>query len=120
MRIKLDENMPRDAAVRLREEGHDVMSVVDEGLGGEKDPPVLKAASDEGRILLTFDLDFANIREFPLGTHAGIVVFRLQDQRWKTLKGPLNRALAKGGLDDMAGGLAIVSEARIRYKRSKT
>ncbi len=118
--MKLDENMPRDAAAQLRQKGHDVMTVVDEGLGGETDPPVLRAAADEGCILLTFDLDFANIRQFPPGTHAGIVVFRLQDQRWKTLKQPLLRMLAEGILDDLAGGLAMVSEARIRFKRPKS
>jgi predicted nuclease of predicted toxin-antitoxin system len=80
---------------RLRDDGHDVETVIDEGLGGEDDPPVLQAATDEGRILLTFDLDFADIRQYPPGTHAGIVVFRLKDQRWATLKGPLDRLLAR-------------------------
>ena len=75
MRFKLDENMPRDAATRLIDEGYDVETVIGEGLGGEDDPPVLRAATDEGRILLTFDLDFADIRRYPPGTHAGIVVF---------------------------------------------
>jgi predicted nuclease of predicted toxin-antitoxin system len=81
LRFKLDENMPRDAATRLSDEGYDVETVIGEGLGGEDDPPVLRAATDEGRILLTFDLDFADIRRYPPGTHAGIVVFRLKDQR---------------------------------------
>jgi len=120
LRFKLDENMPRDAATRLGEEGHDVATVVDEGLGGEEDPPVLKAATDERRILLTFDLDFADIRQYPPGTHAGIVVFRLQDQRWTTLKRPLSRLLAQGGLAGLASGLAIVDESRVRYRRPKT
>jgi predicted nuclease of predicted toxin-antitoxin system len=51
VRFKLDENMPRDAATRLSDEGHDVETVIDEGLGGEDDPPVLQAATDESRIL---------------------------------------------------------------------
>jgi predicted nuclease of predicted toxin-antitoxin system len=117
LRFKLDENMPRDAATRLRNEGFDVETVIDEGLGGEDDPPVLRAATDEGRILFTFDLDFADIRRYPPGTHAGIVVFRLKDQRWATLEGPLGQLLAKGGLIDLANGLAIVDGARVRYRR---
>jgi predicted nuclease of predicted toxin-antitoxin system len=97
----------------------DMMSrqLSEKGLGGERDPPVLKAAADEGRILLTFDLDFADIRQYPPGTHAGIVVFRLQDQRWATLEGPLRRLLAKGGFVDLSNGLAIVDGARVRYRR---
>ena len=62
MKFKLDENMPADLATHLREAGHDVTGVVEEGLGGEDDPPVLTAATAEGRILLTFDLDFPDVR----------------------------------------------------------
>ncbi len=58
VKFKLDENMPADAAKQLRADGHDVMDVVEEGLGGEDDPPVLRAATAEKRILLTYDLAF--------------------------------------------------------------
>ena len=119
MILKLDENLPADLSSWLRAEGHDVTDVVEEGLGGEADPPVLKAATAEGRILLTFDLDFADIRHYPPGTHAGIVVFRLQDQRWKTLQTPVERLLAGGSLDRLEKGLAVVDETRVRYKRAK-
>ena len=101
MKFKLDENMPADLAGWLRAEGHDVADVVEEGLAGEDDRPVAKVATAEGRILLTFDLDFADIRHYPPGSHAGIVVFRLQDQRWKTLQPPVKRLLAGGSLDGL-------------------
>jgi predicted nuclease of predicted toxin-antitoxin system len=119
VKVKLDENMPADLASRLRHAGHDVVDVMEEGLAGEDDPPILKAATKEGRILVTFDLDFADIRHYPPGTHAGIVVFRLQDQRWKNLQGPLNRLLAGDSLEGLSNGLAIVDETRVRYKRPK-
>jgi hypothetical protein len=54
MKFKLDENMPADLAVFLQEEGHDAADVVSERLAGARDPPVLNAATNEGRILLTF------------------------------------------------------------------
>jgi len=119
MKFKLDENMPADLATRLRQQGHDVADVVQEGLAGEQDPPVLAAAAAEERILLTFDLDFADIRNYPPGTHAGIVVFRLHDQRWKTLEGPVRRLLAGSKLEDLEKGLAIVDETRVRCRRAK-
>ena len=105
MKDKLDENIPADLASRLRQDGHDVASVAEEGLGREDDPPVLKAATNEGRILMTFDLDFADVRQYPPGSHGGIVVFRLHDQRWSSLEGPVNRLLAAGSLDGLARGL---------------
>jgi predicted nuclease of predicted toxin-antitoxin system len=116
VKFKLDENMPADLATYLREAGHDVADVVAEGLAGAEDPPVVAAATAEGRILLTFDLDFADIRHYPPGSHAGIVVFRLQDQRWATLEGPVTRLLAGGKLERLQGGLAIVDETRVRCK----
>jgi predicted nuclease of predicted toxin-antitoxin system len=119
VRFKLDENMPADAASRLREAGHDAISVVDEGLSGADDPPVLAAATAERRILMTFDLDFADVRHYPPGTHAGIVVFRLEDQRWQTLQGPLDRLLRGGRLETLDQGLAVVDETRVRFRRRK-
>jgi predicted nuclease of predicted toxin-antitoxin system len=110
VKFKLDENMPAALASLLRERGHDVTDVVEEGLGGAKDRSISKAATTEGRILLTFDLHFANIRNYALGTHAGVVVFRLQDQRWKTLQIPVTRLLEDGSFEQINGGLAIVTE----------
>ncbi|MBS0266612.1 MAG: DUF5615 family PIN-like protein [Planctomycetes bacterium] len=74
--------MPADLAVMLRAAGHDVHDVHDEGLAGADASPVLAAAVQEDRGLVTFDLDFADVRQYPPGSHAGMVVFRLLDQRW--------------------------------------
>jgi predicted nuclease of predicted toxin-antitoxin system len=117
MKFKLDENMPADLTILSQEEGHDATDVVGEGLAGARDPPVLKAATNEGRVLLTFDLDFADVRQYPPRSHAGIVVFRLHDQRWATLKGPVARLLAGRNLEKLEKGLAIVDETRVRYRR---
>jgi hypothetical protein len=64
-RFKLDENLPRDAEALLRKAGHDVHTVLDERLGGSPDPRVLDACRIENRILITFDLDFSDIRFYP-------------------------------------------------------
>jgi predicted nuclease of predicted toxin-antitoxin system len=117
LKFKLDENLPADLAGLFREEGHDVSDVIQEGLGGKDDSIVVKAATEEGRIVLTFDLDFADIRKYPPGTHSGIAVFRLHDQRWQTLEGPVRRLLAEGNLDRLQKGLAIVDESRVRFRR---
>jgi Domain of unknown function (DUF5615) len=61
-RSKLDEVLPRDAHTLLADAGHDAHSVTDEGLGGGPDPKVIAACLNENRILVTLDLDFADIR----------------------------------------------------------
>jgi predicted nuclease of predicted toxin-antitoxin system len=117
MKVKLDENMPAAMLNLLREAGHDVSSVVDEGLSGTDDSRVIRAATSQGRILITFDVAFGNIRTFPPESHAGIVVFRLHDQRWAVLEEPARRMLKSGTLDRLQGGLAVIDESRIRIGR---
>jgi predicted nuclease of predicted toxin-antitoxin system len=116
VKIKLDENLPRALEGLLIVNGHDVTTVPQEALGGSSDPRVLNAATDEDRLLMTFDLDFADIRQYPVGSHAGIVVFRLHDQRWSALEKPARRLLASGVLTTLGRGLAIVDEARVRIR----
>lgn len=116
MKIKLDENMPAAMAELLRQYGHDVATIVQEGLEGAPDESVATIASAEGRILLTFDRDFGDIRAYPVGTHGGIVVFRLEDQRWAALEGPARTLAESGLLDRLRGGLAVVDSRRIRVR----
>ncbi len=117
MKIKLDENLPDDLAASLRAAKYDVSTVAEEGLAGYDDPPVLEAATAEGRVLVSLDLGFADIRRYPQGTHAGIVVFRLKDQRWKTLQKSVRRLLSMSALKELRRGLAIVDESRVRFRR---
>ena len=79
MKLELDESLGRRWAVQLRSAGHDVDTVHDEDLTGAADPAVLEAASDEGRALVTLDLDFANPMRFPPAATAGIAVLRVRD-----------------------------------------
>ncbi len=119
MKFKLDENMPADFAAFLRHEGHDAENVFQEGLAGAIDPPVLAAATREGRVLLTFDLDFADVRHYPPDSHSGIVVFRVRDQRWAALEKLAIQLLESGDLQALQNGLAIVDETRVRLRRPK-
>ena len=61
----------------LRALGHDVDSVVSEGLASQPDLVVARAARDTRRVLLTLDKGLGNIRRFPPRLYAGLVVFRL-------------------------------------------
>jgi predicted nuclease of predicted toxin-antitoxin system len=76
MKVKTDQNVPVEAAEDLREAGHDAVTVDDEGLGGQPDARVADACRAEGRAILTLDLDFADIRVYPPGDYAGIIVLR--------------------------------------------
>ena len=80
MRFKLDENLPLQLQRLLAESGHDAVSVLDQGMGGAADSDLASACLFERRVLLTQDIDFADIRMYPPGEYPGIVVFRLASQ----------------------------------------
>jgi predicted nuclease of predicted toxin-antitoxin system len=84
VKFKLDENLPASAAVVLAA-GHDVDTVPAEDLTGAPDPDVVSAATKVGRILISLDIGLGDIRAYPPGSHAGIVVLRLPDQSATTV-----------------------------------
>lgn len=77
MIAKLDENLRVQAIELFQKAGYDIETVVGEDLGGASDEDLTAVCGAEGRILITLDLDFANVLRFPPSCHAGIVVLRL-------------------------------------------
>jgi len=53
VKVKLDDNIPHRVADAFTRAGHQVDTVLDEGLGGVEDPDVLAAAGTTGRLLVT-------------------------------------------------------------------
>ena len=77
MKLKLDENLRETLIAPLSALGFDVDSVRSEGLEGRPDPEIWKGTQQDGRMLLTQDLDFGDARKFAPGSHYGCVIFRL-------------------------------------------
>jgi len=114
--FKLDENLPLEVADLLRADGHDVTSVLDQGLGGEPDPKILRACSAEKRALFTIDTDFANVLEYPPADHAGIVVLRLARQDRASVLAAVERIRDRLLEEKLDGKLWILEESRVRIR----
>jgi predicted nuclease of predicted toxin-antitoxin system len=108
VRVKLDEDVPLRVRALLAEHGHDAETVREEGLGGASDAEVLRAARAEGRMLVSLDLGFADIRHYPPGGHPGIVVVRLQDQR---------AAHVEAVVREFLGSYAVEHTGRLHHHR---
>lgn len=80
MRFNFHENLPGELATLFVEAGHEVVTVLNEQIGGATDPGIAAICLSEGRILVTLDTDFADIRAYPPQGYPGIVVFRLSRQ----------------------------------------
>ena len=117
MRFKLDENLPVSLAADLQASGHDTETVFDENIQGANDPRIISHARAEGRILITFDLDFSDIRNYPPGSHPGIVVLRLASQNIDSCRTAVMRATAQLDESEFQGNLLIVEDARVRVRR---
>lgn len=116
MRFKIDENLPDDVAELLVGDGYDAHTVHREGLSGVDDKILAQHACDEARIIVTLDLDFADIRVFPPTAHAGLIVLRLKDQSRSHVVNVMARLLAVLKRQPVAGQIWIVSEASVRIR----
>jgi predicted nuclease of predicted toxin-antitoxin system len=115
-RFKLDENLPRDVVALLRNGGHDAHTVLDEQLGGNPDPRVFDASQAEDRILVTFDLDFSDIRVYPPASHTGIWVLRPHTQSIENTIALLKSALLVLETESTRGRLWIIEPERVRIR----
>ena len=80
MRFKVDENLPVEVAELLREAGYDATTVLEQRHGGSADPRLAALCQRESRVLVTLDLDFADIRAYPPAEFPGLIVLRLGRQ----------------------------------------
>jgi predicted nuclease of predicted toxin-antitoxin system len=76
MKLKLDENLSCHLKPALIELGHDVMTAADENLLSHPETEIAKTAKEEQRMLLTLDIEFADLRKYPPSSHPGVILFR--------------------------------------------
>src|SRR5690242_6390769 len=77
MKFKLDENFGTRTQQLFVAQGHDVQTVLQEGLQGSSDMNLFEICRSEQRCLVTLDLDFSNVIRFPPELVEGIVVIRI-------------------------------------------
>ena len=99
MKAKLDENLGRTPQRLLKRRGHDAENVYDEEMSGASDPEVWRATQTEERLLVTLDTDFADVRQYPPGAHAGILLLRPRSRSREAATALLRRVLDAHPLD---------------------
>ncbi len=117
MLFKLDENLRAEVGEPLRQVGHDVSTVYDQGLRGRDDHEIAEACRAEGRVLISLDLDFSNIQNFPPENYPGLIVLRLRTKGRTAVESVFRRVISHLDQQPIAGRLWIVDEQRIRIHR---
>jgi predicted nuclease of predicted toxin-antitoxin system len=85
-------------------------------LRGAAAPSIAKVSQDEQRILITLDLDFADITTYPPQDYHGIIVLRLVRQDRDTVLAMIPRILALLQTEPIAQRLWIEDETRTRIR----
>jgi predicted nuclease of predicted toxin-antitoxin system len=113
-RLLANENVPGAVIAALRQQGHDVAWILEDG-PGSSDTVVLERAQREGRVVVTFDKDFGELAfHRGLAASVGVVLFRI------TLTSPehaVRTAVAAfASPSKWAGQFAVVEDDRIRLR----
>lgn len=116
MKFKVDENLPLECASCLRDAGYDAEKAASERLSGANDAQLFERCQAESRVLITLDLDFANVYAYPPGSCAGIVVLRPRVQDTQTILYLLKRLIPVMAKKAPQRQLGIVEPDRIRYR----
>lgn len=113
-RFKLDENIPADVAAHLRSIGHDAETVLEEDLGGAVDENLIEVSRSESRILVTLDLDFADIRLYPPASNEGVWVLRPRSQSIRNILALVIGAISLLEVEEVQHRLWIIEPGRVR------
>ena len=85
-------------------------------MAGASDPRLLAACVAEDRILITLDLDFSDIREYPPGSHRGIWVLRPPHQTFDTVLQLVLAGVKLAASERAVGQLWVIDERCVRIR----
>ena len=118
MRFLADMGVSLRVAAWLREQGHDVVHLRDEGLQKLPNGAIFEKAVSERRVVLTFDLDFGEIVAQAKGQIVGVVLFRLNDATTPFVIRRLARVLDDVGGELQGGAIVVVEDSRHRLRKT--
>lgn len=116
MRFLADMGVDVRVVTWLRDHGHDAVHLRDEGLQRLPNGEIFAKAIAEGRVVVTFDLDFGEIAALARGRRASVVVFRLHNTRTSQVVARLAAVLADCSSALEQGAIVVVEEGRHRVR----
>ena len=110
-------NVDRRVVVWLKQNGHDATHLHDQGLQRMTDVDIFAKAWLEGRVVITFDLDFGEIAAATAGRGASVILFRLQNKRTSFVIQRLSSILETCKLALENGAVVVIEDSRYRIRR---
>lgn len=100
----------------LSQKGHDAIHLRDEGLHRMANGEIFEKGINENRIILTFDLDFAEIAALTQGRKASIILFRLKNTRTSNVIKHLSKVVEHQVKALDKGSIIVVEDSRYRVR----
>jgi predicted nuclease of predicted toxin-antitoxin system len=116
MKLLLDMGLAPRTADYLRTLGHDADHLGTRGLATLPDPDVMSLAVSEGRIVVTFDLDFSRIIALQRVVQPSVVLFRLDQFTTDEINAKLGNILSQYAAELAAGAIIVVDSHRVRLR----
>ncbi|NWF67651.1 MAG: DUF5615 family PIN-like protein [Chloroflexi bacterium] len=117
MSILLDNCVPQKYVRLLRSWGYTVTMVKQHIAPDAPDPNVLALAQELDAVLVTEDMDFSSVVNYPPQNYGGIIVLRYDPLAEATIIPTLQQALKDLYRDEMRGAMVIVKPNRYRIRR---
>ena len=117
MKLFADECVYQVTVEALRSWGHDVVTTQEVNLAGEADEEQLQEAISQGRVLITNDLDFSNIRRYPPANHCGIIVLKIRPRTLTEVHAVLKTLLDRSSQERLHQNLVIVDRNKYRVRQ---
>lgn len=115
--ILLDACVPHKFQRLLKTWGYDAGLISDHLRPDAPDDDVIKMAQELDAVLLTVDLDFSHIFDYPPGDYVGIIVMRYHVIQESQIIQSLKQAVDDLYRDEFRGVLVIVEAGRYRTRR---
>jgi len=117
MKFLADVGISMSTVHALRQEGHNAVHLRDEELQRLSDSGIVEKARQEGRIILTFDLDFSDLLALGLLDSPSVIVFRLRDETPSSVTPKLMEVLKQRREELEQGAIVAVEDTRYRLRR---
>ena len=117
MKFLADMGISPRVVEELRQQGHEAIHLLERRLNRMVDGDILQMAQQEGRVLLTNDLDFGELLAASGGVLPSVIIFRLKDMRPKNVIRHLDSILKNHSQSLNIGAVLSVTEQKLRIRR---
>lgn len=117
MKFLADMGISLSVVRSLRNRGHDAVHLREGQWHRLSDEEILRKAEEEGRIVLTMDLDFGDLLAMGIRRFPSVILFRLYDETPASVTPKLFDVLAQCRNELAAGSIVVVEDTRYRLRR---